>query len=66
MGPIYQFMGLRVGFVQEGMLPQARREAYQADVTYQLLPYSYFVQEITPEYLNTSGKRMIQQTKSVI
>jgi preprotein translocase subunit SecA len=34
MGPIYQFLGLCVGFVQEGMLPQERRAAYEADVTY--------------------------------
>jgi preprotein translocase subunit SecA len=34
MGPIYRFLGLRVGFVQEGMLPPARRTAYEADVTY--------------------------------
>jgi len=34
MGPIYQFLDLRVGFVQEGMLPKERRVAYEADVTY--------------------------------
>jgi preprotein translocase subunit SecA len=34
MGPIYRFLGLSVRFVQAGMSPQARREAYQADVTY--------------------------------
>ncbi len=34
MGPIYHFLGLTVGFVQEGMSRAERREAYQADVTY--------------------------------
>jgi preprotein translocase subunit SecA len=34
MGPIYRFLGLRVGFVQEGMSPGERRAAYGADVTY--------------------------------
>ena len=34
MGPIYRFLGLSVGFVQEGMAPPARRQAYHADVTY--------------------------------
>jgi len=34
MGPIYQFLGLRVGFIQEGMSPEERRGAYEADVTY--------------------------------
>jgi preprotein translocase subunit SecA len=34
MGPVYRFCGLRVGYVEQGMDPPARREAYQADVTY--------------------------------
>jgi len=34
MGPIYQFLGLTVGYVQEGMSPVERRRAYSADITY--------------------------------
>jgi preprotein translocase subunit SecA len=34
MGPIYRFLGLTVGFVQQGMGRAERRNAYQADVTY--------------------------------
>jgi preprotein translocase subunit SecA len=34
MGPIYRFVGLTVGFVQEDMEQTGRRQAYQADVTY--------------------------------
>ncbi|MBO0859782.1 MAG: accessory Sec system translocase SecA2 [Chloracidobacterium sp.] len=34
MGPIYRFLGLSVGFIQEGMSVRARRAAYAADVTY--------------------------------
>lgn len=34
MGPIYEFMGLTVGFVQEGMDRQERKRAYASDVTY--------------------------------
>ncbi len=34
MGPIYRFLGLNVGFVQDGMERCERRSAYQADVTY--------------------------------
>lgn len=34
MGDIYPFLGLRVGFVQEGMDFEVRRLAYAADVTY--------------------------------
>src|SRR5262245_4931775 len=34
MGPIYRFLGLSVGVVQEGISVDARRAAYAADVTY--------------------------------
>jgi preprotein translocase subunit SecA len=34
MGPVYAMLGFRVGFVQEGMTPEERRQAYLADVTY--------------------------------
>ncbi len=34
MGPVYHFLGLSVGFVQEGMPIDMRKEAYAADITY--------------------------------
>jgi preprotein translocase subunit SecA len=34
MGPIYEFLGLTVGFVQEGMTIRQRQKAYAADITY--------------------------------
>ena len=34
MGPVYRFLGLSVGAIQEGMSIEARRAAYAADVTY--------------------------------
>jgi preprotein translocase subunit SecA len=34
MGPLYRFLGLKVGTVQEVMGPAQRRRAYDADVTY--------------------------------
>jgi len=34
MGPIYDFLGLSVGCIQEGMSKAARQQAYLADVTY--------------------------------
>ena len=34
MGPVYRFLGLSVGAIQEGMSVDARRAAYGADVTY--------------------------------
>jgi len=34
MGPVYEFLGLTVGLLQDGMLPEERQPAYQADITY--------------------------------
>lgn len=34
MGPVYEFLGLSVGFVQQGMSLPQRRKAYASDVTY--------------------------------
>src|SRR5579871_2507943 len=34
MGPIYEFMGLKVGVIQHGLDSSQRREAYHCDVTY--------------------------------
>ncbi len=34
MGPIFEFLGLSVGFVQEGMGKQERKKAYACDITY--------------------------------
>ncbi|MEX2027714.1 MAG: preprotein translocase subunit SecA, partial [Pirellulaceae bacterium] len=34
MGPIYRFLGLSVGHVEQGMAPADRRNAYACDVTY--------------------------------
>jgi preprotein translocase subunit SecA len=34
MGPIYEFLGLSVGFVQESMTIRERQKAYTADITY--------------------------------
>ncbi|MBN1628697.1 MAG: preprotein translocase subunit SecA, partial [Thermoleophilia bacterium] len=34
MGPVYEFLGLTVAALQNGMETEARREAYKADITY--------------------------------
>ena len=34
MGPIYEMLGISVGFVQEDMDPQVKRAAYAKDITY--------------------------------
>jgi preprotein translocase subunit SecA len=34
MGPVYEFLGLTVAALQNGMEAEARREAYKADITY--------------------------------
>ncbi|MFC1823528.1 accessory Sec system translocase SecA2 [Thermodesulfobacteriota bacterium] len=34
MGPVYQFLSLTTGYVQEGMSSAERRKAYSSDITY--------------------------------
>ena len=34
MGPIFQFLGMTVGLIQQGMAPPERQVAYRADITY--------------------------------
>ncbi|MCK5247445.1 preprotein translocase subunit SecA, partial [Candidatus Bipolaricaulota bacterium] len=34
MGPVYESLGLTVGLLQNGMSPQERQPAYQADITF--------------------------------
>jgi preprotein translocase subunit SecA len=34
MKPIYRFFGLNVAYIEQGMSPTERREAYNADITY--------------------------------
>lgn len=34
MGPVYEFLGLRVNYVQQGMAKEQRKKAYGADITY--------------------------------
>lgn len=34
MGPVYEFLGLSVGVIQQGMVPSQRKQAYGCDVTY--------------------------------
>ncbi|MCB9264931.1 MAG: accessory Sec system translocase SecA2 [Lewinellaceae bacterium] len=34
MGPVYKFLGLRVGYIQEGMALEEKRLAYHCDITY--------------------------------
>ena len=34
MGSLFQYLGLTVGCIQQGMGPNARREAYSCDITY--------------------------------
>jgi len=34
MGPLYNFLGMSVGVIQSGQMPQQKREAYSADIIY--------------------------------
>lgn len=42
MGPIYDFLGLSVGCIQEGMTHSERKKAYAADITYSTAKESGF------------------------
>lgn len=34
MGPVYEFLGLKAGYISEGMSIEKRQEAYSCDITY--------------------------------
>ena len=34
MGPVFEFLGMSVGYIQEGIDSKTRKKAYQADITY--------------------------------
>ena len=34
MGPVFEFLGSSVGYIQEGMAPAEKRKAYNSDITY--------------------------------
>lgn len=34
MGPIYEFLGMKVGCIQQGMAPEERKPQYDSDITY--------------------------------
>ena len=34
MGPVYEYLGMKVGFIQASMDPVTRKEAYNCDITY--------------------------------
>ncbi|MDI9367150.1 MAG: preprotein translocase subunit SecA [Thermotogota bacterium] len=34
MGPVYEYLGLRAGFIQAAMEPSLRKDAYNCDITY--------------------------------
>jgi len=34
MGPVYEYLGLSVGVIQQDMMPPARKQAYSCDITY--------------------------------
>lgn len=42
MGPVYQYLGMAVGCIQEGMGGKARQKAYRSDITYLTVKESGF------------------------
>ena len=59
MGPVYAMLGLRAGFVQEGMTTEERRQAYLADVTYVTAKEAGF--DHLRDLLATDGRALVHR-----
>lgn len=59
MGPLYEFLGVSVGYVQEGMPRSMRKAAYGADITYLTAKESGF--DYLRSFLATSPYELVQR-----
>ncbi len=59
MGPLYEFLGVHAGYVQEGMTKEQRREAYAADITYVTAKEAGF--DYLRSFLATSPYDLVQR-----
>jgi preprotein translocase subunit SecA len=55
MGPIYEFLGMRVGLIQSSSKFSERREAYRADITYGT--YNEFIFDYLRDHRSQSEKK---------
>ena len=59
MGPVYEFLGLTVGFVREDMSLQQRKIAYEADITYVTAKEAGF--DYLRDFLCTDNKELVHR-----
>ncbi|MCR4436079.1 MAG: accessory Sec system translocase SecA2 [Clostridiales bacterium] len=59
MGPVYEFLGLSVGYVREGMTAAQRKRAYACDVTYLTAKEAGF--DYLKEFLCREKEEMVQR-----
>lgn len=59
MKPIYECLGLRVGYVREGMDQQQRKDAYQTDITYITAKEAGF--DYLRDFLCTDKTQLVQR-----
>jgi preprotein translocase subunit SecA len=63
MQPLYQFLGLSVSCVMEGMEPEQRREAYACDICYvsnKELVFDYLKDRLARRHADTRAQRLLQ------
>lgn len=59
MGPIYQSLGLSVGYIQDGMPPQLRKKVYACDIVYMTAKEAGF--DYLREFLAMEPSQLIQR-----
>lgn len=59
MGPVYNFLGLSVGYIEENMTQAARKKAYECDITYATAKEVGF--DFLRSFLCMSAKDLVQR-----
>jgi preprotein translocase subunit SecA len=65
MGPIYEYLGLTVGCIQQGMTPEERKRAYECDITYSTaneIGFDYLRDQLAL-YRNTAKSRCFARSR---
>lgn len=60
MGPIFEFLGLTTGYVNEGMSRTARQQAYSSDITYVTAKEAGF--DYLRDFLCTEKEKLVHRT----
>jgi Preprotein translocase subunit SecA (ATPase, RNA helicase) len=59
MGPVFEFLGLKTGYVNEGMSVAARQEAYSSDITYVTAKEAGF--DYLRDFLGTEKEELVHR-----